>query len=156
MRTLNSNGETQLSKKNIAAHILFAKDHLDKTEGYWNHFVDGWCQNRFVFFFKNEKLYVWSKESTALLPNVLMLHKNLILSGKHKGDSMVVWAWFVAPGMSELYKWFLKEYIRTSVHELILKRKWFMQQDNIPPTFKSWSCGMGKNPPSQHARLYIR
>uniref|UniRef100_A0AAR2JEE5 Amino acid transporter transmembrane domain-containing protein n=1 Tax=Pygocentrus nattereri TaxID=42514 RepID=A0AAR2JEE5_PYGNA len=55
----------------------------------------------------------------------------------------MVWACFAASGTgwlaiidgtmnSELYQRILKENVRTSVHELNLKRRWVMQQDNNP------------------------
>ena len=143
-RTLNNNGvhgrvarrKPLLSKKNIAAHLQFAKDHVDKPEGYWKNVL--WTdETKIELFGLNEKCYVWRKENTAFQ------HKNLIPSVKHGGGSIMVWACFAASGPgrlaiidgtmnSELYQRILKENVRTSVHELNLKRRWVMQQDNDP------------------------
>ncbi len=93
-------------------------------------------ETKIELFSLNEKRYLWRKEHTAFQ------HKNLIPSMKH-GDGSIVWACFAASGPgqlaiidgtmnSELYHQFLKENVRTSVHELSLKKKWVMQQYNDP------------------------
>ncbi|KAG2458113.1 TCB1 transposase, partial [Polypterus senegalus] len=128
--------KSHFSPKNIAARLQFAKDHVDKPEGYWKNVL--WTdETKIELFGLNEKRYVWRKENTAFQ------HKNLIPSVKHGGGSIMVWACCAASGPgrlafidgtmnSELYQRILKENVRTSVHELNLKRRWVMQQDNDP------------------------
>ena len=65
-KTLNKNGvygrtaqrKPLLSKKNIAAHLKFAKDHRDDPEGYWKNVL--WTgESKVERFDLNEKCYVW-------------------------------------------------------------------------------------------------
>ncbi len=50
-----------LSKKNIAARLQFAKDHVDKPEGYWRNAL--WMdETKIKPFGLNDKHYVWIKE----------------------------------------------------------------------------------------------
>lgn len=80
-------------------------------------------------------LDVWRKGKTLRKENTAFQHKNLILSVKHGGASIMVWACFAASGPgqlaiidgtinSELYQQILKDNIRTSVRTLALKRVW--------------------------------
>uniref|UniRef100_A0A803J4T6 Uncharacterized protein n=1 Tax=Xenopus tropicalis TaxID=8364 RepID=A0A803J4T6_XENTR len=68
--------------------------------------------------FVNGAFYIWRKKNTPFQ------HKNLILSVKHGGGSVLVWAFFVASGPgrlaindgtmnSELYQRILKENVKT-------------------------------------------
>lgn len=48
-RTMNNTGmhgrvtrrQPLLSKKNITAHLQFAKDYMDKPDGFWKHSANG-------------------------------------------------------------------------------------------------------------------
>uniref|UniRef100_A0AAR2LFJ0 Transposase Tc1-like domain-containing protein n=1 Tax=Pygocentrus nattereri TaxID=42514 RepID=A0AAR2LFJ0_PYGNA len=82
-RTLNNNGvhgrvarrKPLLSKKNNAARLQFATDHVDKPEGYWKNVL--WMdETKIELFGLNEKHYVWRKENTAFLTSVHELNIN--------------------------------------------------------------------------------
>ncbi len=78
-----------LSKKNIAAHLQFDKDYVDKQEDYWRKVH--WTEYTYIYIFGlNEKCYVWRKE------------KNFILSVKHGVDNIMDWACFAASGPRRL------------------------------------------------------
>uniref|UniRef100_A0A9J7WYS1 Transposase Tc1-like domain-containing protein n=1 Tax=Cyprinus carpio carpio TaxID=630221 RepID=A0A9J7WYS1_CYPCA len=51
-----------LSKKNIAAHLQFAKDHVDKPEEYWRNVL--WMgETKIEHFGLNEQRYIWRKKT---------------------------------------------------------------------------------------------
>ncbi|KAF7640539.1 hypothetical protein LDENG_00040270, partial [Lucifuga dentata] len=74
--------------------------------------------------------YIWCKTNTAFQK------KNIILTVKHGGGSVMVWGCFASSGPgridgtmnSALYQKILKENVRPSVRDLKLKRTWVMQQ----------------------------
>uniref|UniRef100_A0A8C2L0A5 Transposase n=1 Tax=Cyprinus carpio TaxID=7962 RepID=A0A8C2L0A5_CYPCA len=89
--------------------------------------------------------YVWRKSNTAFQK------KNILLTVKYGGGSVMVWGCFAASGPGRLavingtmnsavYQKILKENVRPSVCDLKLKRTWVLQQDNDPKhTSKSTS-----------------
>uniref|UniRef100_A0A803JLP3 Transposase Tc1-like domain-containing protein n=1 Tax=Xenopus tropicalis TaxID=8364 RepID=A0A803JLP3_XENTR len=118
-KTLNKNefhGRIQqrkplLSKKNIAARLKFAKEHLDVPQQYWQNIL---------------------KRGTA------HQHQNLIPTVKYGGGRIMVWGCFAASGPgrisiiegkmnSQVYQDILQENLRPSVHQLKLSRRWVLQ-----------------------------
>ena len=64
---------------------------MDKPEGYWK--IALWTDGtKIEHFGLHEKRYVWRNEKTAFQ------QKNLILSVKHGGGSIMAWACFAASG----------------------------------------------------------
>uniref|UniRef100_A0A8C5R032 Transposase n=1 Tax=Leptobrachium leishanense TaxID=445787 RepID=A0A8C5R032_9ANUR len=141
-KTLNKNGvhgrtprrKPLLSKKNIAARLKFAKEHLDVPQHYWQNILST-DETKIELFGKNTQHYVWRKKGTA------HQHQNLIPTVKHGGGSIMVWGCFAASGPgrivvidgkmnSRVYQDILQENIRPSVRQLKLRRGWVMQQDN--------------------------
>jgi len=85
----------------------------------------------------NGKRYVWLK------PNTAFQQKNLLLTVKHGGGSIMVWGNFALSGPGQhavidgtmnsgLYQKIIQENVMEYVSELRLYRKWVMQQDNNP------------------------
>ena len=151
-KTLGKNGihgrvarrKPLLTKKNMNAHLKFAKKHLDDPQEFWNNVL--WTdESKVELFGRHGPRYVWRK------PNTAFHSKNLIPTVKHGGGSVMVWGCFAASGPgrlaiiegtmnSALYQRILQENVRLSVRELKLKRSWVMQQDNDPKhTSKSTS-----------------
>ena len=102
-KRLNKNGvhgriarrKPLLSKKNIAAHLKFAKEHIDDPQDFWNNVL--WTdESKVELFGLNEKCYVWRK------PNTAFEQKNLIPTVKHGGGSVMVWGCFAASGPGRL------------------------------------------------------
>ncbi len=69
-KTLNKNGvhgrtprrKPLLSKKNIAARLKFAKEHLDVPQHYWQNIL--WTdETKIELFGKNTQHYVWRKKA---------------------------------------------------------------------------------------------
>uniref|UniRef100_A0A8C5PUM9 Transposase Tc1-like domain-containing protein n=1 Tax=Leptobrachium leishanense TaxID=445787 RepID=A0A8C5PUM9_9ANUR len=143
-KTLNKNGvhgrtprmKPLLSKKNIAARLKFAKEHLDVPQHYWQNIL--WTdETKIELFGKNTQHYVWRKKGTA------HQHQNLIPTVKHGRGSIMVWGCFAASGPgrivvidgkinSRVYQDILQENVRPSVRQLKLCRGCVMQQDNDP------------------------
>ncbi|XP_075444851.1 uncharacterized protein LOC142488342 isoform X3 [Ascaphus truei] len=125
-----------LSKKNIAARLKFAKEHIDDPQDFWNNVL--WTdESKVELFGLNEKRSAWRK------PNTVFEQKNLIPTVKHGDGSVMVWGCFAASGPgrlaiidttmnSALYQKILEENVGPSVCELKLNQKWVMQQENDP------------------------
>jgi len=125
-----------LSKKNIAARLKFAMDHLDETDDFWNNVL--WTdESKVELFGRNHKRFVWRKKNSA------DAHKNLVPTVKHGGGSVMVWGCFAASGPGRLeivegkmdstsYQKILDDNVRPSVRQLKLRRNWTFQQDNDP------------------------
>ena len=91
---------------------------------YWKNVL--WTgELKVEFFGLNENRYVWRKPTTAFQ------HKNLILTMKHGGGSIMVWDCFAASGSrrlaiidgtmnSGLYQQLLQENVGVPIHELKL------------------------------------
>uniref|UniRef100_A0A3B3R2T1 Tc1-like transposase DDE domain-containing protein n=1 Tax=Paramormyrops kingsleyae TaxID=1676925 RepID=A0A3B3R2T1_9TELE len=143
-KTLNKNGvhgrtprrKPLLSKKNIAARLKFAKEHLDVPQHYWQN-IQWTDETKIELFGKNTQHYVWRKKGSA------HQHQDLIPTVKHGGGSIMVWGCFAASGPgrivvidgkmnSRVYQDILQENVRPSVRQLKLRRGWVMQQDNDP------------------------
>lgn len=102
----------------------------EEPEGFWKNVL---CPVEMELSGLNMKHCVWRKENTEFQ------HKNLIPSVKHGVGVIMVWACLASgPGRlaivdgtmnSWLYQQ-LKENVRTSVHELNVKRMWIKQQDS--------------------------
>ncbi len=95
--------------------------------------------------------YIWRKGNTTFQK------KNIILTVKYGGDSVMVWGCFAASGPGRLtvingtmnsavYQKILKDNVWPSVRDLKLNRTWVLQQDNDPKhTSKSTSEWLKKN-----------
>ena len=139
-----------LSKKNIKAHLSFARKHLDDPQDFWENTL--WTdETKVELFGRCVSHYVWRKSNTAFQK------KNIIPTVKYGGGSVMVWGCFAASGPGRLavingnmnsavYQKILKENVRPSVRDLKLKRTWVLQQDNDPKhTSKSTSEWLKKN-----------
>ncbi|KAK3522939.1 hypothetical protein QTP86_009710 [Hemibagrus guttatus] len=133
-----------LSKKNIKAHLSFARKHLDDPQDFWENTL--WTdETKIELFGRSVSHYVWRKSNTAFQK------KNIMPTVKYGGGSVMVWGCFDASGPGSLavingtmnsavYQKILKENVRPSVCDLKLKRTWVLQQDNDPKhTSKSTS-----------------
>ena len=125
-----------LSKKNVAARLQFAKQHVDKPQQFWDKIL--WTDESKIELFGHVKgRYVWRK------PNTAFNQKNLVPTVKHGGGSIMVWGCFAASGPGQLevlegtmdsayYQGILDRNIKQSAKVLKLGRSWIMQQDNDP------------------------
>ncbi len=71
-----------LSKNNIAGHLQFAKDHIDKPEGYWRN----------VLWMDETKIKIWFKWEALCLEKIT-LHSS-IRTLAHLWNMVVVGSWF--------------------------------------------------------------
>ncbi len=120
-----------LSKKNIKAHLSFARKHLDDPEDFWENTL--WTdETKVELFGRCVSHYIWRKSNTAFQK------KNIIPTVKC-GGSVMVWGCFAASGLGRLavingtmnsavYQKILKDNVRPSVRDLKLKRTWSMIQ----------------------------
>ncbi|KAK3567375.1 hypothetical protein QTP86_019891 [Hemibagrus guttatus] len=139
-----------LSKKNIKAHLSFARKHFDDPQDFWENTL--WTdETKIEHFGRSVSHYICCKSNTAFQK------KNIIPTVKYGGGSVMVWGCFAASGPGRLavingtinsavYQKILKENVRPSVFDLKLKRTWVLQQDNDPKhTSKSTSEWLKKN-----------
>ncbi len=139
-----------LSKKNIKAHLSFARKHLDYPQDFWENTL--WTdETKVELFGRYVSHYIWRKSNTAFQK------KNIIPTVKYGGGSVMVWGCFAASGPGRLavingtmnsavYQKILKDNVRPSVRDLKLKRTCVLQQDNDPKhTSKSTSEWLKKN-----------
>jgi hypothetical protein len=108
-----------LSKKNIAAHLKFAKVHLDVPQRCWQNIL--WTDKTTVELFgrNTQHHYVWRKKGTAYQ------HQNLIPTVKYGGGSTSgprQLAIIDGQMNSQVYQDILQENVRLSVHQLKLNR----------------------------------
>uniref|UniRef100_A0A9J7YNC4 Transposase Tc1-like domain-containing protein n=1 Tax=Cyprinus carpio carpio TaxID=630221 RepID=A0A9J7YNC4_CYPCA len=113
-----------LSKKNIKAHLSFARKHLDDPQDFWENTM--WTdETKVELFGRCVSHYVWCKSNTAFQK------KNIIPTVKYGGGSVMVWDCFAASGPGRLavmngtmnsavYQKILKENVRPSVCDLKL------------------------------------
>ncbi len=139
-----------LSKKNIKAHLSFARKHLDDPQDFWENTL--WTdETKVELFGRCVSHYIWRKSNTAFQK------KNIMPTVKYGGGCVMVWGCFAASGPGRLavingtmnsavYQKILKDNVRPSVRDLKLKRTWVLQQDNDPKhTSKSTSEWLKKN-----------
>ncbi|KAF7641700.1 hypothetical protein LDENG_00274330 [Lucifuga dentata] len=100
----------------------FVKEYNGKHEAFWRSIL--WSDESKIELFGRNK-------------------KNLVLTVKHGGGSILVWACFAAgrPGNltvidslinSSVYQSILDEHVKVSARKLYLGTKWILQQDNDP------------------------
>ncbi len=131
-----------LSKKDIKAHLSFARKHLDDPQYFWENTL--WTdETKVELFGRCVSHYIWRKSNTAFQK------KNIIPTVKYGGGSVMVWGCFAASGPGRLavingtmnsavYQKILKDNVRPSVRDLKLKRTWVLQQDNDPKHTSEW------------------
>ncbi len=75
-----------LSKKNIKAHLSFARKHLDDPQDFWENTL--WTdETKVELFGRCVSHYIWRKSNTAFQK------KNIIPTVKYGGGSVMVWGW---------------------------------------------------------------
>uniref|UniRef100_A0A8C9X1V4 Transposase Tc1-like domain-containing protein n=1 Tax=Sander lucioperca TaxID=283035 RepID=A0A8C9X1V4_SANLU len=126
-KTLNKQGiygrtprrKPLLTKKNIAARLKFAKEHIDTPQRYWLNVL--WTDETKIELFGNTKQhYIWRRKGTAYH------HENIIPTVKYGGGNIMIWACFAASGPgqlgiiegkmnSQIYQTILQDNVRMSV-----------------------------------------
>uniref|UniRef100_A0AAR2KM81 Transposase Tc1-like domain-containing protein n=1 Tax=Pygocentrus nattereri TaxID=42514 RepID=A0AAR2KM81_PYGNA len=80
-----------LSTQNNAAHLKFAKEHLDVPQHYWQNIL--WTdETKIELIGRNTQRYVWRKKGTA------HQHQNLIPTVKYGGGGIIFWGCFASSG----------------------------------------------------------
>uniref|UniRef100_A0A8C5Q5G5 Transposase n=1 Tax=Leptobrachium leishanense TaxID=445787 RepID=A0A8C5Q5G5_9ANUR len=138
-KTLNKNGvhgrtprrKPLLSRKNIAARLKFAKEHLDVAQHYWQNIL--WTdETKIEWFGKNTQHYVWRKKRHSTPTSKSHPHCKTWRRDHHglglPGRTVVI----DGKMNSRVYQDILQENVRPSVRQLTLRRGWVMQQDNDP------------------------
>lgn len=102
-KTLNKQGiygrtpprKPLLTKKNIAARLKFAREHIDTPQRYWQNVL--WTdETKIELFGKNTQHYLWRRKATAYR------HENIIPTVKDGGGNLMIWACFAASGPGQL------------------------------------------------------
>jgi len=125
-----------INETNRKKRLEFAKQHLNKSQEYWNTvlFSD---ESKFNIFNSDGRRTVWRKKNTELDP------KNLIPTVKHGGGSVLVWGCMSATGVGKLhiingimdhkmYIEILKENLHVSTQKLEISDNYIFQHDNDP------------------------
>ncbi|KAG2471328.1 TCB1 transposase, partial [Polypterus senegalus] len=125
-----------LSKRNMAAHLEFAKKHLKDSQTMRNKIL--WSdETKIELFGVNARRHVWRKPGTA------HHQANTIPTVKHGGGSIMLWGCFSVAGTGKLvrimgnitaakYRDILDENLLQSALDLRLGRRFIFQQDNNP------------------------
>ena len=86
-----------LQKRHLQARRKFAKDNLQKPEGYWKRVM--WSdETKLELFGHRDVAYVWRKQGEAYHP------KNTVVTVKHGGESIMLWGCFGAAGTGTLVR----------------------------------------------------
>ena len=86
-----------LQKRHLQARLKFAKDNLQKPEGYWKR-VKWSDETKLELFGHRDVAYVWRKQGEAYHP------KNTVATVKHGGGSIMLWGCFRAAGTGNLVR----------------------------------------------------
>uniref|UniRef100_A0AAZ3R282 Transposase Tc1-like domain-containing protein n=1 Tax=Oncorhynchus tshawytscha TaxID=74940 RepID=A0AAZ3R282_ONCTS len=81
-----------LSRKNIAARLKFAKEHLDVPQRFWQNILWTFCG----VVWKEHTILLVGKKGTA------HQHQNLIPTVKYGGGSIMFWGCFAVSGPGQL------------------------------------------------------
>lgn len=155
-----------INKKNQAARLKFAKEHINKDSNFWEQviFAD---ESKFNIFGSDGQTYVWRK------PNTELQNKNLKATVKHGGGSVMVWACMSSSGVGNLqfiestmdknkYLDILKSNLLQSAEKLGIREGFRFYQDNDPKhksgivqTWLIWNCPHLMQPPAQSPDLNV-
>jgi transposase len=125
-----------ISEVNRKKRLAFASQYIDRPENYWNDviFTD---ESKFNIFGSDGRQKVWR------LPNTELEKKNLKVTVKHGGGSVMVWGCFAASGIgslvfidgimnSDVYIDILREHLHSSAEKLGIRKTFKFYQDNDP------------------------
>ncbi|KAG2462042.1 TC1A transposase, partial [Polypterus senegalus] len=121
-----------LSKRHMAARLVFAKRHLKDSHTMRNKIL--WSdETKIELFGVNARRHIWRKPGTA------HHQANTIPTMKHGGGSIMLWGCFSAAGTGRLgkmnaakYRDILDKNLLQSAKDLRLGRRFTFQQDNDP------------------------
>ncbi|XP_065363321.1 uncharacterized protein LOC135956697 [Calliphora vicina] len=155
-----------INKKNQAARLKFAKEHINKDSSFWEPviFAD---ESKFNIFGSDGQTYVWRK------PNTELQNQNLKPTVKHGGGSVMVWACMSSSGVGNLqfiettmnkdvYLDILKANLLQSAEKLGIRQQFRFYQDNDPKhkagvvqSWLIWNCPHLMQPPAQSPDLNV-
>ena len=95
----------------LAQWLKFAKLHVDKPQDFWNNVL--WTdETKVEISGHNAQQHIWRK------PNTTYEHKHVILTVKHSGGGVIIWACFTAAGPRHLA--LIESTMNSSVYQSIL------------------------------------
>lgn len=125
-----------ISSVNQKKRLEFALKYINEADNYWNDvlFSD---ESKFNLFGSDGKQKVWRK------PNTELEKKNLNVTIKHGGGSVLVWGCFAASGVGSLvfiegimtadsYIEILRQNLHSSAEKLNIRKTFKYYQDNDP------------------------
>ena len=125
-----------LTTRHKKSRIQYAKENLEKPKKFWESVL--WTdETKIELFGPMDHRYVWRKKNEAFV------EKNTLPTVKHGGGSVLLWGCFASSGTGRLqrvegkmdsimYQEILEKNVVSSVRELKLGRRWWLQQDNDP------------------------
>jgi len=125
-----------ISEVNKTKRYQFALKHIGLADNFWNQVIFS-DESKFNLFGSDGKCKVWRKPRTALD------RKNMNITVKHGGGSVMVWGCFSASGLGSLvfidgkmdgamYRKILQQHLRQDADKMGLLDSFYFYQDNDP------------------------